>query len=93
MTFAPPRTGKGATIALNYLSPDERGWRGSTVVIDPRGEPLSRSLPGAGGRWGVGRSCSTRSAWWAGTGNSRAERRISARERVLHLPVLEERYL
>ena len=38
MTFAPPRTGKGATIALNYLSPQERGWRGSTVVIDPRGE-------------------------------------------------------
>ena len=38
MTFAPPRTGKGATIALNYLSPEERGWQGSTVVIDPRGE-------------------------------------------------------
>ena len=38
MTFAPPRTGKGATIALNYLSPEERGWQGSSVVIDPRGE-------------------------------------------------------
>ena len=38
MTFAPPRTGKGATIALNYLSPEERGWSGSSVVIDPRGE-------------------------------------------------------
>ena len=38
MTFAPPRTGKGATIALNYLSPEGRGWQGSTVVIDPRGE-------------------------------------------------------
>ncbi len=38
MSFAPPRTGKGATIALNYLSPDERGWPGSTVLIDPRGE-------------------------------------------------------
>ena len=32
MTFAPPRTGKGATIALNYLSPEERGWQGSTVM-------------------------------------------------------------
>lgn len=38
MCFAPPRTGKGATIALNYLDPDERGWPGSTVLIDPRGE-------------------------------------------------------
>ena len=38
MSFAPPRTGKGATIALNYLSPEERGWPGSTVLIDPRGE-------------------------------------------------------
>ena len=38
MSFAPPRTGKGATIALNYLSPEERGWAGSTVLIDPRGE-------------------------------------------------------
>ena len=38
ITFAPPRTGKGATIALNYLDGDGRGWRGSTVLIDPRGE-------------------------------------------------------
>ena len=38
MSFAPPRTGKGATIALNYLDADERGWSGSTVLIDPRGE-------------------------------------------------------
>ena len=38
MTFAPPRTGKGANIALNYLDPEERGWQGSTVLIDPRGE-------------------------------------------------------
>ncbi len=38
MSFAPPRTGKGATIALNYLDPEERGWSGSTVLIDPRGE-------------------------------------------------------
>ena len=38
MTFAPPRTGKGATIALNYLDRDGRGWRGSTVLVDPRGE-------------------------------------------------------
>ncbi|MCY3671064.1 MAG: type IV secretory system conjugative DNA transfer family protein, partial [Alphaproteobacteria bacterium] len=38
MCFAPPRTGKGATIALNYLDPEERGWPGSTVLIDPRGE-------------------------------------------------------
>lgn len=38
MSFAPPRTGKGANIALNYLDPEERGWQGSTVLIDPRGE-------------------------------------------------------
>ena len=38
ITFAPPRTGKGATIALNLLSPDGRGHGGSTLVIDPRGE-------------------------------------------------------
>ena len=38
ITVAPPRTGKGATIALNLLSPDYRGFDGSTVVIDPRGE-------------------------------------------------------
>ena len=38
MTLAPPRTGKGATIALNYLAPEGRGWGGSTVLIDPRGE-------------------------------------------------------
>ena len=38
ITVAPPRTGKGALIALNLLSPDERGFEGSTVTIDPRGE-------------------------------------------------------
>ncbi len=38
ITVAPPRTGKGALIALNLLSPDRRGFDGSTVVIDPRGE-------------------------------------------------------
>ena len=38
VTLAPPRTGKGATIALNYLAPQGRGWSGSTVLIDPRGE-------------------------------------------------------
>ena len=38
VTLAPPRTGKGATIALNYLAPGGRGWNGSTVLIDPRGE-------------------------------------------------------
>ncbi len=38
ITVAPPRAGKGATIALNLLSPDYRGFDGSTVVIDPRGE-------------------------------------------------------
>ena len=38
ITVAPPRTGKGATIALNLLSPDGRGFDGSTVTIDPRGE-------------------------------------------------------
>ena len=38
ITVAPPRSGKGATIALNLLSPDERGFAGSTVTIDPRGE-------------------------------------------------------
>ncbi len=38
MTFAPPRTGKGALIASNMLAPGERGWQGSTVCIDPRGE-------------------------------------------------------
>ena len=38
VTVAPPRAGKGATIALNYLSPDGRGFEGSTVLVDPRGE-------------------------------------------------------
>ena len=38
VTIAPPRTGKGALIAANMLAPDERGWQGSTVTIDPRGE-------------------------------------------------------
>ncbi len=38
ISFAPPRVGKGATIAMNFLSPDRRGWQGSTVVFDPRGE-------------------------------------------------------
>ncbi len=38
LTIAPPRTGKGAQIALNYLSPGDRGWNGSTVLVDPRGE-------------------------------------------------------
>ena len=38
ITVAPPRTGKGALIALNLLSPDGRGFEGSTVTIDPRGE-------------------------------------------------------
>ncbi len=38
ITVAPPRTGKGATIALNLLSPEDRGFDGSTVIIDPRGE-------------------------------------------------------
>ena len=38
ITVAPPRAGKGATIALNLLSPDDRGFQGSTVTIDPRGE-------------------------------------------------------
>ena len=38
ITVAPPRAGKGALIALNLLSPDERGFDGSTVTIDPRGE-------------------------------------------------------
>ena len=38
ITVAPPRAGKGATIALNLLSPDDRGFGGSTVIIDPRGE-------------------------------------------------------
>ncbi len=38
ITVAPPRTGKGALIALNLLSPDYRGFDGSTVTIDPRGE-------------------------------------------------------
>ena len=38
ITVAPPRAGKGAAIALNLLSPEMRGFDGSTVVIDPRGE-------------------------------------------------------
>ena len=38
ISLAPPRTGKGATIALNYLAPKGRGWVGSTVLVDPRGE-------------------------------------------------------
>ena len=38
ITVAPPRAGKGAIIALNLLSPDYRGFDGSTVTIDPRGE-------------------------------------------------------
>ena len=38
ITVAPPRVGKGALIALNLLSPNYRGFQGSTVTIDPRGE-------------------------------------------------------
>ena len=38
ITVAPPRAGKGAVIALNLLSPGYRGFDGSTVTIDPRGE-------------------------------------------------------
>ena len=38
ITVAPPRAGKGALIALNLLSPGRRGFAGSTVVVDPRGE-------------------------------------------------------
>ena len=38
ITVAPPRVGKGALIALNLLSPGDRGVQGSTVTIDPRGE-------------------------------------------------------
>ena len=38
ITVAPPRAGKGALIALNLLSPGDRGFQGSTVTIDPRGE-------------------------------------------------------
>ena len=38
ITVAPPRSGKGAIIALNLLSPGYRGFDGSTVTIDPRGE-------------------------------------------------------
>ena len=38
ITVAPPRAGKGAIIALNLLSPGYRGFDGSTVTIDPRGE-------------------------------------------------------
>ncbi len=38
ITLAPPRTGKGATIAINLLSPGDRGPQGSTITIDPRGE-------------------------------------------------------
>ena len=38
ISLAPPRSGKGATIALNYLCPEGRGWPGSTVLLDPRGE-------------------------------------------------------
>ena len=38
VTIAPPRTGKGALHAANMLAPHERGWQGSTVTIDPRGE-------------------------------------------------------
>ena len=36
--MAPPRAGKGATIALNLLAPGDLGFRGSTVIVDPRGE-------------------------------------------------------
>ena len=38
ITVAPPRAGEGALIALNLLSPGDRGFQGSTVTIDPRGE-------------------------------------------------------
>ena len=38
ISLAPPRVGKGATIALNLLSPRDRGFDGSTVIVDPRGE-------------------------------------------------------
>ena len=36
-TYAPPRTGKTALIIANHLRPGGRGWQGSTVTMDPRG--------------------------------------------------------
>ena len=38
ISVAPPRSGKGGEIALNLLAPAGRGWPGSTVLVDPRGE-------------------------------------------------------
>ena len=38
ITVAPHRAGKGAAVALYLLSPGGRGFQGSTVTIDPRGE-------------------------------------------------------
>ena len=59
ITFAPPRTGKGATIALNLLSPDGRSHGGATLTIDPRGETYCI----AAGRWGGASSSSIPSPW------------------------------
>ncbi len=38
LTLAPPRTGKTAVVALNLLRPGDFGFRGSTIIVDPRGE-------------------------------------------------------
>ena len=45
VTVAPPRTGKGALIALNLISPEGRGFEGSTVTIDPARRALVHRRP------------------------------------------------
>ena len=83
ITLAPPRTGKGATIALNYLAPRGRGWPGSTVLIDPRGETwcvVSRR------RREMGRRTVLLDPFGVVKGHKKA-----AKKEELHLPFVESR--
>ena len=39
LTIAPPRTGKTTGLIVpNLLAPDEMGWQGAAVILDPKGD-------------------------------------------------------
>jgi type IV secretion system protein VirD4 len=45
LTIAPPRAGKTTGLLIpNLLVPDGRSWRGSAVVIDPKGEAYRATM-------------------------------------------------
>ena len=84
ITFAPPRTGKTALIIQNLLDPGERAWRGSTVIVDPRGNVFAAT---ARARRGLGRTVRLLDPFGVVAGHKRA---YGSR---VHLPYAEsERY-